>query len=414
MPKLGDERLDELALNVEIPLAELLSRIEHNGIRVEPSLLRAQSERCGQRLEQLADEIHGLADGPFNIDSPKQLASVLFDDLGLPVEKKTKTGASTDATVLAKLADIHPLPGKVLEYRHLRKLKNTYLDTLPALVHPTTGRVHTSFRQAVTATGRLSSSEPNLQNIPIRTEEGREIRRAFVPEDGWTMMSADYSQIELRLLAHCSQDPGLIQSFCDGADIHRRTAAQVFGVDEEDVTSEQRRQAKSVNFGLMYGMSAFRLSNELKIPQGDARRLIKRYFQQYSGVKAYFESAVAQAKEAKRATTLMGRTRRLPHIASSSFNLRQQSERLAVNTPIQGSAADILKVAMLKVDRRLRAENARCRMLLTVHDELVFEMPPDEVVTVPTMIKEEMESAMELSVPLLVEVGVGNNWAEIH
>ena len=298
-----------MARDVEF-LAELLARVEHNGIRVDVQRLREQSARYGVRLQELADEIHGLADGPFNIDSPTA-RKFLFEELGLPVEKRTKTGPSTDATVLAKLADIHPLPSKVLEYRHLRKLKNTYLDTLPELVHPETGRVHTSFRQAVTATGRLSSSEPNLQNIPIRTPEGREIRRAFIPQTGWKMMSVDYSQIELRLLAHCSQDPGLIEAFAMGPTF---TAVQLLKswCDRDQVTPDQRRQAKSVNFGLMYGMSAFRLSNELKIPQGDARRLIKRYFEQYAGVKAYFESAVASAKEAKKATTLMGRTRRLP------------------------------------------------------------------------------------------------------
>ncbi|MEE2789537.1 MAG: DNA polymerase I [Myxococcota bacterium] len=413
-PKLKEEGLDDLLLSLEIPLARVLARMELTGILIDSALLKAQSDAYEGRLADLTDRIYELAEGPFNIDSTKQLASVLFDQLGLPSEKKTKTGHSTDAGVLAKLADLHALPALVLEYRHLRKLKNTYLDTLPGLVHPKTGRLHSSFRQAVTATGRLSSSEPNLQNIPIRTDEGRAIRQAFIPQAGWSLLSADYSQIELRLLAHCSQDEGLIQSFRDGADIHRRTAADVFNITESEVTPEQRRQAKSVNFGLMYGMSAFRLSNELKIPQSEARALIKRYFERYAGVKNYFDAAVEDARAAKKATTLLGRTRRLPHIDSKSFTLRQQSERLAINTPIQGSAADILKLAMLRVDRRLSREKAQTRMLLTVHDELVFEVAPDETKDAPRWIQEEMEAAMDLSVPLLVEVGMGAHWAEIH
>jgi DNA polymerase-1 len=288
------------------------------------------------------------------------------------------------------------------------------LDTLPGLIHPQTGRVHSSFRQAVAATGRISSSDPNLQNIPVRTPEGRKIREAFIAAPGYRLLSADYSQVELRVLAHYSRDPGLINSFADGADIHRRTAAEVFDVPELFVTPDQRRQAKAVNFGLMYGMSAFRLSNELRIPQKEARGIIKRYFTRYAGVKRYFDEAIADARKTQRATTLLGRSRHLPHINTQSFNLRQQSERLAVNTPIQGTAADILKLAMLGLDRRLRAEASRSRMLLTVHDELVLEVPEDEVERMPGIVREEMEAAMELEVPLRVDVAVGTNWAQIH
>ena len=352
-PRVVEEKLDTLARDVEIPLADVLGRMEITGVSIDAERLQSQSAEFAERIEVLRGEIHTAAGREFNIDSPKQLAGILFEELGLPAEKKTKTGFSTDQQVLNKLATLHPLPQFILDYRHLSKLKNTYLDTLPGLINPTTGRVHSSFRQAVAATGRISSSDPNLQNIPIRTPEGRQIREAFIAAPGYVLLSADYSQIELRVLAHYSKDRGLLDSFADGADIHRRTAAQVFDVPELFVTPEQRRQAKAVNFGLMYGMSAFRLSNELRIPQKEARSIIKRYFEQYAGVKRYFDDAVADARATQRATTLLGRTRQLPHINTQSFNLRQQAERLAVNTPIQGTAADILKVAMLNLDRPL-------------------------------------------------------------
>ncbi len=414
MPELERAGLTELLHDLELPLAQVLARMEHYGIALAPGILESQSAQCAERLEALTSEIHELAEGPFNIDSPKQLARILFDELELPSQKKTKTGQSTDQSVLQSLATLHPLPARVLDYRHLAKLKNTYLDTLPSLVREDTGRIHSSFRQAVTATGRLSSSDPNLQNIPIKTAEGRAVREAFIARPGWKLLSADYSQIELRLLAHYSNDPGLIGSFADGADIHTRTAAQVFGVPEADVSEDQRRQAKSVNFGLMYGMSAFRLSNELKIPQRDARKIIKTYFEQYSGVKAYFEQAVADARETQQARTLLGRIRPLPHINTRSFSLRQQSERLAINTPIQGTAADILKVAMVNLDAALRRDKLKAQMLLTVHDELVLEVHTDELQAVEALVKSEMEGALSLRVPLVVQIGVGDTWAEIH
>ena len=377
-------------------------------------MLGAQSIEIGLRIERLRDEIFSLAGERFNVDSPKQLAHILFEVLGLTEVKKNKTGQSTDQQVLQTLRAQHPIADVLLTYRQLVKLKNTYLDTLPTLIETSSGRVHTQFRQAVTATGRLSSSEPNLQNIPIRTEEGRAIREGFIPSDGNVLISADYSQIELRLLAHYSNDPGLVGSFLDGADIHRRTAAQVFGITEAEVTPDQRRQAKSVNFGLMYGMSAFRLSNELSIPQADARRLIRRYFEQYAGIKSYFESAINEARDTQQAKTLLGRVRLLAHINSRAFNLRQQSERLAINTPIQGSAADILKVAMNRVYVRLRETNPEAKLILTVHDELVLECPFGQRTEVAAIVKEEMEASAVLAVPLVVEVGVGETWAQIH
>lgn len=406
--------LTALEQDIENPLVNVLARMESTGIRLRPEILKAQSVEITTHIETLRAQILEMAGEEFNVDSPKQLARILFEKLELPEVKRTKTGQSTDQQVLQALTQSHPIASLVLDYRQLVKLKNTYLDTLPHLIHPVTGRIHTQFKQAVTATGRLSSSDPNLQNIPIRTPEGRRVREAFVPTEGYTLISADYSQIELRLLAHYSQDPALVDSFNAGADIHRRTAAEVFGTPLEEVTPEQRRQAKSVNFGLMYGMSAFRLSNELRIPQGDARQLIKRYFAQYAGVKNYFETAINDARTHLKAKTLFGRVRTLAHINSRVFNLRQQSERLAINTPIQGTAADILKVAMLRVQARLDKESVDARMLLTVHDELVLESRREMIDTTVAIVKEEMEAAVTLRVPLVVEVGVGASWAQIH
>ena len=400
--------------DIELPLADVVGRMEARGIRIDPARLHAQSERFAVLILALTTEIHRAADGAFNIDSPKQLGQVLFERLGLPVGKKKQTGYSTDQSVLETLSPRHPLPGLVLRYRQLTKLRNTYLETLPKMIDPETGRVHTSFHQTGAATGRLSSSNPNLQNIPVRTPEGREIRRAFIAADGWKLISADYSQVELRLLAHYSEDPGLIESFADGADIHRRTAAEVFGVPEPLVTPEQRTQAKAVNFGLMYGMSAFRLANDLGIERGAARAMVDRYFARYAGVKRYFEAAVEDARATRHSRTLFGRTRPLPHIHSDDRTLRAQAERLAVNTPIQGSAADILKKAMVSLDRRLAAEGLAARMLLTVHDELVVEVPHAELGRVPEIVREEMEGAATLRVPLRVDLGVGDDWAEIH
>lgn len=404
----------EVLRTIELPLADVVGRMEARGIRIDADRLKALSTRFGKTIGELTEAIHGLAEQDFNIDSPKQLATILFEKLGLPTGKKKKTGYSTDQSVLESLAALHPLPEKVLRYRQLTKLRSTYLDTLPGMVDPDTGRIHTSFHQTGAATGRLSSSNPNLQNIPVRTEEGREIRRAFVTDPGWKLLSADYSQVELRLLAHYSEDPGLIGSFADGADIHRRTAAEVFGIPEHQVTAEQRTQAKAVNFGLMYGMSAFRLANDLGIERGEARAIVDRYFARYAGVKRYFDEAVEDARRTKRTHTLFGRTRPLPLIDSETRALRAQAERLAVNTPIQGSAADILKKAMVSLDARLRREGLGARMLLTVHDELVVEVPEAELDRVPGIVREEMEGAASLRVPLSVDVGVGDDWSEIH
>ena len=414
MPRLVAEDLARLNTEIELPLVPIIGQMELWGIKIDPDKLRAQSKRYEARLAGLTTVIHELAGGEFNIDSTKQLAEILFEKLALPTQKKTQSGYSTDAAVLQELVGLHPLPARVLEYRHLSKLKSTYLDTLPELIHPKTGRVHTSFRQAVAATGRFASSDPNLQNIPVRTPEGREIREAFIAEPGWKLLSADYSQIELRLLAHYSDDDGLITAFRDGADVHRRTAAQIYDVPEDAVTPAQRRTAKSINFGLMYGMSAFRLANELQIDQAEARLVMKRYFKRYAGVQTWFDQAKDLARQTQRTTTLFGRTRHLSHINTRSFNLRQQQERLAMNTPIQGTAADLLKLAMIACDQRVREAGLASRMLLTVHDELVFEVPEAELDAMQALVKHAMETVAPLKVPLLVEIGWGDHWAEIH
>jgi DNA polymerase-1 len=415
-PRLTEAGLDRLYHDIELPLARVLARMELWGIRLDPHMLQDQSRKFAQRIGHLEAQIHECAGGPFNVGSTKQLGEILFDRLALPTGKKTKTGYSTDQAVLEGLAHLHPLPKLVLEYRHLTKLKSTYLDTLPSLIHPATGRLHTSFRQAVAATGRLSSSDPNLQNIPIRTSDGRDIRRAFIAEPGWRLLSADYSQIELRVLAHVSGDPGLRAAFADGADVHARTAAQVFRIPQAEVTPEQRRQAKAINFGLIYGMGAFRLAGELGIPQGEAKRIIDRYFEQYPGVKAFFERVLAEARGSKSVRTLFGRVRSIPEIDATNGTLRQGAERVALNTPIQGTAADLLKVAMIRLDAALETNHLRSRVLLTVHDELVLEVPEDELETVPALVRKVMESAGDgvLDVPLVVEMGTGRNWAEIH
>ena len=358
-------------------------------------------------------EIHTLAGKEFKIGSTKQLGEVLFEDMGLPVLEKTPKGkAKVDERVLSQLAAQHPLPSKILAWRQLTKLKSTYLDALPKLVHPDTGRIHSSFRQAVAATGRISSSDPNLQNIPIRTEEGREIRRAFITEPGWKLVSADYSQVELRILAHFSQDPLMMQAFRDGTDIHTRTASEVFDTPIFAVSSEQRSRAKMVNYGLAYGLTSFGLAQRLGIERREADKLHRRYFERFPAVKAFQAKLVEDAREHQFAKTLLGRIRPLPHIQTRKWNDRKEAERLAINTPIQGTGADILKKAMLNLDRALA--DSQARMVLTVHDELVVEAPEDEVEAVAQIMRHEMEHAVELSVPLVVDIGIGDNWAEIH
>jgi DNA polymerase-1 len=412
--KLETEQLAPLFRNIELPLVRVLARMEFSGVRVDVAALERLSAVLDQRLELSIGQIYRLAGGPFNINSPQQLGKVLFEKLALPVTKKTKTGYSTDMEVLAGLAPLHRLPAEVLRYRSLIKLKNTYVDALPRLVNPDTGRIHTSYNQTGTVTGRLSSSEPNLQNIPVRTEEGRLVRRAFVTDPGSHLLAADYSQIELRILAHYSRDEVLMASFQKGEDIHLRTAAEVFGVDANAVTAEMRRQAKTINFGIIYGMSPFGLARELGIPQAVARAFIQRYSDRYPGVRAYVEQMPLQAREQGFVTTLFQRRRVLTDISSRNRNLRQFAERAAINTPIQGTAADIMKLAMIQIDSVLETKGLPARMIMQVHDELVFEVEREAVPEVAALVRQRMESVGPLEVPLRVAVGHGPNWDEAH
>jgi DNA polymerase-1 len=414
--EMADIGLTALFHEVEMPLVAVLVRMEQRGQSVDPEKLRELSTSFEHRLERLANDIYALAGEPFNINSSQQMGYILFEKLKLPVQKKTKkrTGYSTDVNVLTALAGQHEMPALVLEHRSLSKLKTTYADALLQLINPHTGRIHTSFNQTVTATGRLSSSDPNLQNIPVRTREGREIRRAFIPCHGWSLLSADYSQVELRLLAHCSDDKRLIQAFLDGEDIHIRTAAEVFQVAPEAVSPELRRQAKAINFGIIYGMSPFGLSRQLDISQKMAKVYIDNYFSRYEGVRRFVERTIKEAAATRRTSTLLGRIRLLPDIRSPNAVVRQFAERTAVNTPIQGSAADLIKVAMIRVDAALRDKNLQTAMLLSVHDELVFEVPPGELETARELIRAIMEGVWDLKVPLKVNLAWGPNWAEVH
>jgi len=398
--------------DVERPLVAVLAAMERHGIRVDPARLGEFSRELDVHLERTTREIHALAGGEFNIGSPKQLATVLFEKLKLPPIKKTKTGYSTDADVLEQLALGHELPAKIIEHRTLAKLKSTYADALPALIHPATGRIHTSFNQLVTATGRLSSSNPNLQNIPVRTELGRRIRAAFVPEPGWRFLAADYSQIELRILAHVSGEESLIAAFRAGEDIHRRTASEVFGIALADVTSEQRDIAKTTNFSVIYGVTAFGLSRGLSITPREAQEFLNAFFARHPKVKAYLERTVAEGRERGYVTTLLGRRRYLPELASGNPNLRSFGERMATNAPIQGTAADLIKIAMVRMARELERRNLGSRMLLQVHDELLFEVPEAELAALEVLAAEIMESALALSVPLKVDIKAGSDWAE--
>jgi DNA polymerase-1 len=416
-PRLQQHELLPLFRDLEMPLLEILSEMEFNGIRVEIPRLSELGDRFQQRMAQLEEEIYQLAGGRFNIDSRVQLGQVLFEDLGLPVLKKRKTGPSTDVEVLTELAKQHELPAKVIQYRQYAKLKSTYVDALKDLVHPETGRVHTSFKQDVTATGRLSSKDPNLQNIPVRTEEGREIRSAFrAGVDGWKLMTADYSQIELRVLAHFSGDAVLQQAFADDQDIHARVAAEVQGVPLDEVTPAMRRSAKAVNFGVIYGQSAFGLAKSLDIEQDQAAAFIEAYFAQYPGVDEFMMKILADCRQMGYVGTILGRRRSIHGIrdASSLGRSRQRNlpERIAINTVIQGSAADLIKRAMIHVHQRMQRESVQSRMLLQIHDELVFEVPPQEVHQLADLVVQEMASVEELSVPLKVDVKVGDNWAE--
>lgn len=408
----GVRRLYE---DIEIPLIPVLTAMERVGVRVDAAHLRQQSSELAKRIWELEQQAHELAGERFNLASPKQLQVILFERMGLPAGKKTATGqTSTAEDVLQELALTYPLPRVILEYRTLSKLKSTYTDRLPEQIQRRTGRVHTSYHQAVTSTGRLSSSDPNLQNIPIRTLEGRRIRQAFIPEDGWVMLAADYSQIELRIMAHLSSDPGLLKAFRSGADVHRATAAEVFGVSLPQVSAEQRRSAKAINFGLIYGMSPFGLAQQLGIDRGAARDYVERYFARYPQVKAYMEETRRQAAARGYVETVFGRRLYLPDIRSKNAQRRQAAERAAINAPMQGTAADIIKQAMLGVDRWLRQSGFPARMLMQVHDELVFEVAEAEANQAEQLIRTVMVEAANLRVPLEVDVGIGANWDEAH
>jgi DNA polymerase-1 len=415
-PKLKELGLDKLMASVEMPLVPVLMQMEMRGTGLDVARLHELSRSFKQQLDALEGSIYGLAGESFNINSSQQLGRILFEKLKLPVQKKTKkkTGFSTDVNVLTTLAEYHKLPALILKHRTLAKLKSTYTDALIELVNPRTGRIHTSYNQTVTATGRLSSSDPNLQNIPIRTEEGRKIRRAFIPRRDWHLVSADYSQVELRILAHYSDDDILIKAFMEDEDIHTRTACEVFQVTPELLTAELRRQAKAINFGIIYGMSAFGLSKQLEISRKMAQTFIDQYFDRYSGVKRFLEQTIAEARHTRQTSTLLGRIRILTDINSSNHIIRQAAERTAINTPIQGSAADLIKVAMIQVNQALSEKKLKSAMLLTVHDELVFEVPPDELKAVTRLVKEIMEGVWELKVPLKINIAHGHNWDEAH
>lgn len=415
-PKLREKGFESLFCTVEMPLVSVLMGMEMTGVRVDTGRLLELSKDFEQRLTLLEDRIFSEAGEAFNINSHQQLGKILFEKLNLPCRKKTKkkTGYSTDVEVLADLSSKHELPGLVLAYRSLSKLKSTYTDALPGLVHPDTGRIHTSYNQTVTATGRLSSSNPNLQNIPVRTEDGKKIRAAFIPEQGWEMLAADYSQIELRVLAHYSEDHTLVRAFENDEDIHTITAAEIFQLSPEFVTLEMRRQAKVINFGIIYGMSAYRLSKELGISAGTAKKYINNYFLRYNGVKDYIEQTIETARSKGRVTTLLNRNRYLPDINSKNRNIREAAERTAVNTPIQGTAADIIKLAMIQLYDAISAKGLRARMILQVHDELVFEAPPEEIITLEALVRKIMEGVIPLRVPVTVDINYGKNWAEAH
>ncbi|MGB4860300.1 MAG: DNA polymerase I [Dokdonella sp.] len=401
--------------SIEIPLVPVLARMEQRGVLIDAGALRLQSQQLGKRMVELTEQAHGLAGHPFSLDSPKQLQAILFDELKLPAKLKTPKGQpSTNEEALDAISDMHELPQVILDYRGMAKLRSTYTDKLAGIVNPRTGRVHTSYHQAVAATGRLSSSDPNLQNIPIRTEEGRRIRQAFVAPEGWRLVAADYSQIELRIMAHLSGDAGLLSAFHGNQDVHRATAAEVFGVPLGDVDLNQRRAAKAINFGLMYGMGPFGLARQLNVSRGEAQDYIATYFHRYPGVRDFMDRIREQAHRDGYVETLFGRRLYLDYISSRNQNQRAGAERAAINAPMQGTAADIIKRAMLSVDDWLHGREADARMLLQVHDELVFEVRADIVTDIVAGIRERMTSAATLDVPLVVDIGIGDNWDEAH
>ncbi|MFP5430035.1 MAG: DNA polymerase I, partial [Gammaproteobacteria bacterium] len=413
-PQLAAEpKLESVFRDIEMPLAPILQAMEHRGVLIDTAMLAVQSRELGERMLALEKQVYELAGQEFNLGSPKQLGHILFEKLGIPAPKKTATGQYSTAEDVLEQLD-HPLPKLLLEHRSLSKLKSTYTDKLPELVDRKTGRVHTSYHQAVAATGRLSSSDPNLQNIPIRTDAGRKIRQAFVAPAGYHLMAADYSQIELRIMAHLSGDAGLLNAFSHGEDVHRATAAEVFGVPLNEVTSDQRRNAKAINFGLIYGMSAFGLAKQLGIGRGEAQGYVDLYFTRYPGVKQYMENIRMQAAQNGYVETFFGRRLMVRDINAKNPALRQAAERAAINAPMQGTAADIIKRAMIAVEAALLSGNVDARLIMQVHDELVLEVREGQTDVVKALLREQMESAAQLSVPLLVEVGVGSNWDEAH
>ena len=412
-PQLESYELTRLLDGVELPLVNVLAEMEWTGIEIDLPYFTSLKQRFSAGREEVERQIYQTAGTEFNINSNAQLREILFDRLNLPVLKRTSTGPSTDASVLTELAEEgHTLPTLLMEYRELSKLESTYIDALPRLVNPTTGRLHTSYNQTVATTGRLSSSDPNLQNIPIRRELGRDIRRGFIPRRGWQLLAADYSQIELRLLAHLSRDPAFVEAFRAGGDIHRQTAALIFDVPLEEVTGTMRSRAKTINFATIYGQGAHALSRQLNIEHAEAKEFISRYFERFQGVRNYLDAMVAFARENGYVQTIFGRRRYIPELRERNFNIRAFGERTAANSPIQGSAADLIKIAMIRIDDALRTKQLKSKMLLQVHDELVFEGPPDELDVLQALVKYEMENAAQLSVPLVVDLGVGANWLE--
>lgn len=412
--KLSEEELERTYFDIEMPLIYVLAEMEEAGVRIDPATLEVIGRELDGELEALKKRIYFLAGGEFNINSPKQLGKVLFDGLGLKPGKKKKTGYSTEVGILEELAKEHELPKEILDFRTLNKLKTTYVDVLPRLINPATGRIHTSFNQTVTATGRLSSSGPNLQNIPIRGDWARRIREAFAAQEGTVMISADYSQIELRILAHLSGDDSLVEAFLGDVDVHSRTASEIFDVPQDKVTADMRRVAKTVNFGVIYGITPYGLSETLSVSREEAEKYIAQYFERHPGTRAYIDKTLAETRERGFARTLYGRKRPIPELASRNSATRQLGERLAVNSPVQGTAADIIKIAMINISRRLKAERLETRMILQVHDELLFEAPLDEKEKAEALVRDEMQGAARLNVPLKVEMGSGANWAEAH
>ena len=409
--KLRDTKMDTLFRDIEMPLVFTLFDMEQNGIRVEADALKQYGDQLAGKIAELEKEIYEEAGETFNINSPKQLGVVLFENMKLPGGRKTKTGYSTAADVLEKLAPEHPVVAKILEYRQYTKLKSTYADGLANYIQDD-GRIHGKFNQTITATGRISSTEPNLQNIPVRMELGRLIRKVFIPEEGYRFVDADYSQIELRVLAHCSGDEHLIQAYKEQSDIHRITASQVFHIPFDEVTPQQRRNAKAVNFGIVYGISSFGLSQDLSITRKEAAKYIDDYFATYPGIKTFLDHAVTHAKEEGYVVTLFGRRRPVPELSSSNFMQRSFGERVAMNSPIQGAAADIIKIAMIRVNQRLKDQKMKSRLVLQVHDELLIEAYEPELDEVQNILKEEMEHAAELKVPLEIDMHTGDNWYE--